>query len=170
MKFVIAQIVGAIALVCTCVSLQQNKKSRVLAFQIFANIFYFLQYYFLGAIAGAAISAIGAFRVYMYYQCNKRKVKPNIIPWFFYCLTFLLGVITYDGLISIIPTITSLMYTYGTWQNNLKRFRKIAVVVATLWFVYNLCVGAYVGLISTTIEFASAAIAIYRLDIRKKKR
>ena len=171
MKLIIAQIIGFIALVYTCVSIQQNKKIRVLVYQMIANFLYFLQYIFLDALSGACTSFLGLMRYIVYYQYEKNnKEKSIFILFLFSAIAIIIGVFTYNGVISLLPPITALMYTYGTWQNNLKRFRIIAVIVPICWFVYNFFVGAYVGMISTVIEFSSAVIAIYRLDIRKKER
>ena len=171
MKLIIAQIVGFIALAYTCVSFQQNKKTRVLVYQIIANFLYFLQYFFLDALSGACISFLGLIRYIVYYQYEKNNKKKSLFVLFiFSTISIIIGVFTYNGIISLLPPITALMYTYGTWQNNLKKFRIIAVIVPVCWFVYNFFVGAYVGMISTTIEFISAVIAIYRLDIRKREK
>ena len=171
MKLIIAQIISFIALVYTCIAIQQNKKARVLIYQIIANILYFLQYFFLDALSGSFISFLGLIRYIVYYQYEKHnKKKSPLVLFIFSTISIIIGIFTYNGIISLIPPITALMYTYATWQNNLKRFRIIAVIVPICWFVYNFFVGAYVGMIATTIEFASAVIAIYRLDIRKKER
>ena len=169
MKIIIAQIIGFIALAFTCISIQQNKKIKVIIYQIVANFLYFLQYFFLNALSGAGISFLGLIRYIVYYQYEKNNKKKSVLVLLiFSTISIIIGFFTYNGLISLLPPITAVMYTYGTWQNNLKRFRVIAVIVPVCWFIYNFFVGAYVGLISTFIEFTSAVIAIYRLDFKKK--
>ena len=73
MMLIIAQIVGFIALVYTCVSIQQNKKIRVLVYQMIANFLYFLQYVFLDALSGACTSFLGLMRYIVYYQYKKNN-------------------------------------------------------------------------------------------------
>lgn len=168
MRIIVAQIIGFIGLICTITSIQQNKKNKVLIFQILANLLYFLQYFLLGALAGASISFLAIFRCYMFYQYDKnKKNKSLLILIIFVLLIILFGICSYDDIFSLIPIITAIMYSYGVWQNNLKRFRIIALIVPMCWFIYNIYVSAYIGMIATILEFISALVAIIRLDILK---
>jgi hypothetical protein len=167
-NFIVAQLIGVFGLTCTVAAVQQNKKNKVLIFQMLENFFYFLQYLFLNALSGAYVSFIGMFKSYIFYKYDKEnKEKSVLILIIFMILSIIIGLLSYTDIFSLIPIITSIMYTYGAWQNDLKKFRLIALLVPIFWFIYNIYVSAYIGLIATVIEFVSAAVAIIRLDLVK---
>lgn len=168
--FYLAQVIGFVGLICTAVSVQQTKKNQVLIYQVLANFLYFLQYFFLNAISAAGVSFLAIFRCIVFYNYEKRKINKSIISLIiFEMLAIILGIYSYVGILSLIPITTCIMYTYATWQDNLKIFRIIAFIVPVLFTIYNIYVGAYIGIISTIIELIAALIAIIKLDILKKE-
>lgn len=163
----LAQLIGFAGLLNNIISLQQSKKINVLIFQIMANLCYFIQYLLLGGISASLVSFLAIFRSCVYYYYDVRSLKkPNFTLIIFITLTIILGVMCYNNPLSLIPIITSIMYTYAIWQNDLKKFRVIAIIVPILWIVYNHHVNAYIAVISCLIEFLSALVAIIRLDFK----
>lgn len=80
----------------------------------------------------------------------------------------ILSIFSYDGLISVLPTIAVILYSIAIWQKNLRVTRIIEVISCILFIIYNINVLAIAGLISTIIEMFFALIAIYRFDIKEK--
>lgn len=169
MSFIIAQIFGLVGLVFTITANYQNKKNRVLVFQILANILCFLQYLLLSALAAASSFLVAVIRCIIFYAFDKKKKnKSKLVLVLFSILIIILGFFSYKDLFSLIPIVTAVFYTYGVWQDDLKKFRKIAFVVPVTWIVYNVHVGAYVGVFLTIIEALATLIAIIKLDIKKE--
>lgn len=169
MSFIIAQIFGLTGLLFTIVANYQNKKNRVLIFQIVANLLCFIQYLLLNALAAASTYLVAVIRCSVFYTFDKKgKKRSSLVFVFFSILIIILGILSYKDLFSLIPIITAIFYTYGVWQDDLKNFRIIAFIVPVVWIVYNLHVGAYVGIILTTIEALATLVAIIKLDIKKQ--
>lgn len=167
-KFVIAQIIGAICLVLIFLNIQQKSKSKVLTFQIVINLLYTVQFFLLDAKTGAVISIINAIRCIVFYIFKKKNIKPSfIVLSLFMSVAVISGIVTWQNIYSSIVIISTLIYTYGLWQDNIKVIRICAAVMAIGWVVYSLLVGAYSGAITETVEFISAIIAIYRYDVKK---
>lgn len=164
---ILANILGVIGIFFLVVSVQCNKKSSILIFQIFANIFYGLQYLTLGAFSAGVMSIVSLLRCLIFYSYDR---KGKLVPlWLFLILA--LSIIfpiffTYDGILSLFPIVATLVYSYATWQKNLSLFRKLVLSVSILWIIYNFCVGAYISVIGSVFEFVSSIIAIYRLDVK----
>lgn len=164
---ILANILGVIGIFFLVVSVQCNKKSSILIFQIFANIFYGLQYLTLGAFSAGVMSIVSLLRCLIFYSYDR---KGKLVPlWLFLILA--LSIIfpiffTYDGILSLFPIVATLVYSYATWQKNLSLFRKLVMSVSSLWVVYNFAVGAYISVIGSVFEFVSSIIAIYRLDVK----
>ena len=164
---VFAHIFGIIGIFFLVVSVQCNKKSSILVFQIFANLFYGLQYLTLGAFSAGAMSIVSLLRCLVFYYYDSKK---SIVPiWMFLILASTVVApifFTYDDLLSLLPIIATLVYSYAVWQKNLSLFRKLVMSVSSLWVVYNFAVGAYISVIGSVFEFVSSIIAIYRLDVK----
>ena len=93
---------------------------------------------------------------------------PKWILFVFIALVLLFGIITYDGLISLLPIIITVLYTYAFWQNNLNVARIIYIVAAIIWIYYNYEVGAYVGIIGNALEITTELISLIKYRGGKK--
>lgn len=116
--------------------------------QVIANGIYGIEYLLLGAFSAASMNFLSFLRLLVYYFYALLNIKmPKWILFVFITLVLLFGIITYDGLISLLPIIITVLYTYAFWQNNLNVARIIYIVAAIIWIYYNYEVGAYVGII-----------------------
>lgn len=169
------QIFGVFALVFWCISIQMNKRKKVLILQTLANIFYSAQYFFLGAVSTAGMNLISTIRTLIFYRNDKKK-KTNSIFSLMLFITLILTIWCIDIILNgfkyyeIIPVFITIAYTYATWQQNLHVLRYIFLVCAFLWIGFNLKVGAYVLVIGNVLEIISGITAISRFDIKKKNR
>ena len=166
----IPQLIGFLGLVLLVTSLQINKKGIILFLQIFANLFYGLQYILLNSISGGIMSLVSLIRCIVFYFYDK-KGKKDIPETSFYLLTIsciVVGIFTYTNILSIVPILATILYTYAMWQKELKVFRRLSCLISALWITFNFSVGAYVVLLGSIFELISSIIAIYRFDIKKK--
>ena len=82
-------------------------------------------------------------------------------------IIIVIGIITVDTPLMLIPILATLFYTYSSWQNNMQKLRIIYIVAAIFWLYYNLTVGAYVSLIGNTLEIISGTSSL--IKYRNKK-
>ena len=163
MNIIIAQIFGLVALVALFVSYQKENKKEFLYMQIFSNTLYMIQYFILGAFSASLANAVGATRGFIFYK-EENKNKPSILILIIFEIIFIIsGIITFDGFLSIIPTVLASIYTYGIWQKNLKITYAIGVLVAVVWIYFNYKVGAYVSVLASVIELLASSIGLRRL-------
>ncbi len=168
---IVAQIFAFIAFVAYTISLQFRKRSKVLKTQIFANAFYALEYLMLDAYAGVNNSLFGITRSLIFYVCNKKKRKcPPYVAAIFLTLVVIFGFVTYNGLVSTLPVIISIIFFLALYTEDMRLYRIVAAIASILWIIYNIVVKAYVGVLDSTIELISALISIYRFDIKKSKK
>lgn len=169
MSFIVAQVFGLIGLAFTITANYQNKKNRLLIFQILSNLLCFIQYLLLNALAAAGSFLVAVLRCCIFYVFDKKgKNRSKLVLVLFSILIVILGFLSYQDLFSLIPIVTAVFYTYGVWQDDLKKFRIIAFIVPVTWIVYNIHVEAYVGVVLTIIEALATLVAIIKLDIKKK--
>ncbi len=171
MKLIVAQIIGIVALLISSLAPQQKTKKKVLSFNLFSTILYALQYLTLSAYTATITNIVGAIRDYIFYRYSKVKKDIPIFIFYIYIIIILVfGIFTFNGFISILPIVLSILTTYSVWQNNLKKYRGITAIITILWVIYNFAVGAYVSAIGSLVSFISAIIAIIRFDIKKKNK
>ncbi len=167
---ILSQIFGILAIIVFGISPHQKTKKKVLIVQLLANILYAIQYTLLYAFSAVVTNIIGGIKNYIYYYYEKKENKIPIKVLVIYIIIILIfGIFTFNGIYSLIPIFVSVLYGYGTWQNNLKSYRIINIVGSILWIIYNCIVGAYVGVIGNVFQLTSTIIAIIRLDIIKDK-
>lgn len=165
--FIIAQIIGLIALMALVLSFQKNNKKTLLKYQIISNFLYALQYLLLSAMSGFFISIVCAIRniLYSYYQEKTPKIYLIIV---LITITFL-SLLSYTTPISILPGLACFIFSIALYQKDLSITRKIEVIACILYIIYNIRVKAISGLICILIELTSTLIAIYKFDIKPKK-
>lgn len=165
---IVAQVFGFVALVFYVVSLQINNKTKLLWLLIITNIFYGLQYLMLDAYSASFVSIIGIFRsiVFLKFEREKKDI-PIYVLYVIFGLTIYSGILSYNGLISLIPLTLGIIYSWSVWQKNMKKFRIVCMINAISWMFYNFIVGAYVGVVSTIIELVFAVVAFIRFDFKK---
>lgn len=162
---IISQFFGIIALLFICISIMSKKRGYLLKWQILATIFFSLQYLMLDAYDGLSITIIGLARSIIFYLYHKNNKIISINIFVSLIAGFLLvGIYSYSNYISLIPIFISLIYTYGVWQEQVRKFRIISSICAVFWMVYNLMVGAYVAIISNIIELLVSVLSLKSRD------
>ena len=168
--FILAQIIGAIILVCVVVALQQKSKTKVLMGYMIANVLFIIQFLLLEAYVGAIIYVVNTIRTIVFYYFKKKDMKPSVWVLIIFMIACIIsGIVAWENIYSIIPVVAAIMYTYSMWQDNLKVFRIMAVIALIGWVTYNFVSMAYTGALTEIIHLTSAIVAIVRYDILKQK-
>ena len=158
--FYIAQLFGIIALIVLMMSFQKNQKYTLLKYQIFSSLLFALQYLFLNAISGCLMNLMTMVRNLIYKKFDD-KIPILYLVLIIICM-IILSLASYNGIISLLPTLAVILYSIALWQSNLTITRVTEVISCLLFIIYNIKVLAISGLISTFIEMFSAMIAIYK--------
>ena len=163
----IAQTLGIFAFLIFISSVQFKNKKHILLAQLSANILYGILYLFLNIPTTAYMNFISVLRCILFYKYDNKKVP-------LWCLIFLLTIIgitsifTFDGYLSLIPIIITILYTTSTWQNNTKFIRIVFTICSVFWIYYNLSVKAITALFGNIFELVSGIISLIRY--RKKRK
>lgn len=161
----LAQLFGLIASFCTIMSSQRKYKEEILLLLLLGECFFALNFLFLGAYPGFLMSLIGIIIItisYLYSHHNKNV--PIILIVVIIMLSTLSGVFYYQKISDILPIICAILCAILTIQNKEKNIRRLSIVIAFLWILYDINVGAYVGMISDILYIISSLTAIIRYD------
>lgn len=161
--FILAQTLALLAITFWVISILLRKKENILLMQAIANGLYGIEYLLLQAISAASMNFLSFGRLLIYYFYTKSNVKmPKWILLTFFSLVVIFGIITFEGPLSLIPTIITILYTYAFWQDKLKVARIIYIVAASFWIYYNYEVQAYIGIIGNVLEIISGSISLIK--------
>lgn len=162
-NFIVAQILGFIALVILMISFQKNDKKFLLKFQTFSSLLYALQYAFLGAYTGCLMNLTCMIRNFIFNKYNNKKIPVYLLIIIIF-LMIMFSLFTYIGPISLLPMLAVILYSIAIWYGNLKLIRYTEVFSCLLYIIYNIKVWAFTGLIATIIELLAALISIFRFN------
>ena len=159
-----AHICALIGFIFLIISTQVKEKNKILLFQSLFSFFFFLQYILLGVYSAGILNLVSLVRNIVYYK-NTNKISTYSII----ILTFLVGLIctmcdmkNYIFIISVIPLIINLLYTYSLSKNNIVLIKKVFLVCSIIWVIYDYFVKAYVGLICNSLEMLSYVMYFIR--------
>ena len=169
-QFITAQIIGAIILVLTVVSIQQKTKERILIFQIVANLLDSAHWFLLAALTGGIIGLINTFRCVVFFYYKKKNKKPSLsILLIFIAIAIVSGLTSWQDYYSLLPIVATIIFTYGLWQDNVSITRICTALTAASWSIYGLVFQGFTRAIGSISEAASAVISIIRYDLLSSK-
>ena len=169
MQFVLAQVVGALAVVANAIGIQQKKKSRIMLSFVVAATLFTVSFILLGAYTGAIICFIGGVETLVsYFFCKKDKKLPRWLIGMFLAASVGGGILVYQNFFDALPILAAVTYIWTLVETKESNIRKIMVFNVFLWIVYDFMVGAYVALISDVIFLTSTIVAMVRHDWKRK--
>ena len=144
--FVISQISSIIAWLLLVYSYYKENINKLLFIQIISGIFYALSYLFLGAISGFSICVFELIQTFGFYKTDKDK----LIFYISLAIYILIGIFTFDGWISIIPIIASIIGAYSLTKN--KKIATIGGIISYIgWITYDIIILSYSNAITDAL-------------------
>ena len=173
----IAQGVGIVALATNVLSYQQKKQKTLLCYQLIGSALFAVNFFLLGAYAGALLNAVGITRalVFMY----KEKFNARHPAWLIgysclYALSYAL-VFTVFGkeptaknlIIEVLPVIAMVISTVSFRYTDAKAIRRFGFVNSPLWLTYNCFSGSVGAIICETLNLVSIIVGTIRFDLKQ---
>jgi len=168
----LVEILGIITIIIFVVSMQLRKKEHFLLLQTFGTVLFVIQYIMTGKNTGAVLFIIAVIRGLVYFYYKKKNLKPSLIVLIVFMSAVLISTyITWQNMLSILPFISSVARTWGTWQDDMKWARRTSFLGQSCMIIYNLTGSEpmYAGALTEFCNCASSLIAMWRYDFRKKK-
>ncbi|MBQ7171617.1 MAG: YgjV family protein [Clostridia bacterium] len=176
---VLPHIVGGIASFLIIFSFQFKDMRRLLFFQIASSALFGLQFVLLGAFSGALTNLVGVFlRVVVYRRAERgalpgetEDASPFRSPWAWgFVLLFLAAaVLSCDGLLSLLPPVSMILFVFAVWRSDPLLLRRLNLFVCSpMWLAYNLFTHAWAGVVTETFVMLSIVVSFLRFFFRKK--
>lgn len=163
MENILIQLIGGIGLVIWITSVLKKDKSNILIYQGIANLFMALQFFLLGVYTPAALDFTMSVRSFIYrgYTKNDKSI-PMVWLFIFSLVVLIIAIVTWNGLLALIPIINTLMYIVTSWMKETKWLRMFFVIAAMLWLYYNFNVGAYVMVVGNIFEISTGIYSLVK--------
>ncbi len=174
---IIAQIISIFAVGFNCLSFLQKKKSTLLILQLLSSVMFTVNYFLLGALAGAIINIVSIVRAIVFLW--KDKLHSDNLIWTAGFITAYLAsyasvFLIFDKeptpinlIIEFLPVIAMTAIHLSLRYTNTKMVRRYGLVSSPSWLVYNIAIFSIGGMICEALNFVSIIIGILKYDIKK---
>ncbi len=135
---VIAQIVGIVGMVTVFVMYLGRKRKTILVSKFIGDVIWFTHYLLIGANSGAALNIVGLGRESVFLNKGKRKWASHIFwLYFFLGITIFSCLLTWEGIISLLPMVGSCCAVMSFWCTKPLHIRLLAIPAQSLWLIYG---------------------------------
>ena len=165
--FITAQVFRLLSAIFMIIADKSSDTRKIYVFNGISNFLSSVQYYLLGAISGAVSSMAAILRNIIFYKSgNKKPIVALIIYLVFICL---LNIPTYDGLISLLPTLMVIIYTIAIYNKDIVKIKYAIIVAMSLEIIYDIHYCAYVGLVVSIIDIIVVLISLIKYKKKVSK-
>lgn len=163
-------IFSVLAFLFLVISLCINNRKKSLIVQSLNCLCEALYNFVISAYTGAVLGLINFIRSFIYISKDKiNKVVYIFILILFESIIIINCFMTWQGFISIFPTIGSFIRTYCLWQSNMKLVRLSGITTGIFYGIYYLYYQSFFMVLGDIILIITGIYAIWVNDIRRKK-
>lgn len=166
-RFIIAQIVGFVAMAIGIVSFQFNSRKKILVIQVVMAMVWVLHFLILGVKTGMVLNIFGGLRFFVYSFKNEKWKKAWFVPVIFSLIFIACGILTYESWISLLPMTAMVIASFAMWMDNTKYLRYLNLPSSFLWLVYDFCSRSVAGSCNEAFCIISIIVAMFRFDRKK---
>lgn len=165
MIFSILTFVTLIVSVC----IKERKKSLII--QSISCLLEAIYDFIIYAYTGAILSVINFIRTFLFINKSKfNKIIYLLILLFFEGIIIINCILTWNGYISLLPTIGSIIRTYCLWQSDMKLVRVSGITTGILYGSYYIYYNSWFMVLGDFILLITGIYALWQNDIRRKNK
>lgn len=174
--YIISQIITIAYFGVLILSYLLQDRMKILITNFIAHIGQTTAMAMLNGYTGAAMSLIMTVRDLVLLMQEKKKAKGKKVSERFDLIVLivtviaviLLTVFTYNGPLSLLSVIATLVTTFALWQKNVKMYKILGIVAGILWLAYNIVLMSIMGIILESALLIASTIGYIR-DSKKEK-
>lgn len=175
--YIVSQIITVLYFGILSLSYLLKDRNKILIANFVAHIGQTTAMAMLNGYTGAAMACIMMVRDLIFLLQEKRKnegkkinEKSNIaILIITVVLVIVLTIFTFNGPLSLLSVVATLITTYALWQKNVTIYKILGVVAGILWLAYNVFISSIMGIVLETI-IVIASIVGYIRELKKDKK
>lgn len=174
--YIISQVITIIYYGILSLSYLLKDRTKILTANFVAHIGQTTAMAMLNGYTGAAMSVIMLFRDVTLLIQERRKSKGKeinkkvdvMILIITFILIVTLTIFTYNGPLSLLSVIATLITTFSLWQKDVKTYKILGLIAGILWLAYNIFIMSIMGIILELILVICSLVG-YIKDIKKEK-
>lgn len=168
--YLIAQGVGAIAIVLIFFAFSSRKRGTLLLLKCANDLLWCVHFFLIGAYSGVATNFLNACREYIFSFREKKKWAQHAFwPYFFVCACLISSALTWQGSASLLPALGASFSTIGLWCKEPYRMRLLNLPSLILWLCYAIVMRTPVNILSCSISLVSVVIGLIK-DVQGRKK
>ena len=159
MKFIIAQILGAVGYSLLAYSFFKKSKKEILFIQILAYIGFTTHYFLLNALTGTMCNIIGFIALILIYFLSNNDKKKKILVLILIPLLLVMSYLSYENIFSLFPVFACLITFISFLNKNENIIRFIGIISASCWLVYAIIHMSYSAIIFEAVTVVATIVA-----------
>ena len=173
--YVLSQVFVIINAVLLMATYQLKTRKSILIVSFMALIANGVAYVLLSAWSGLAMVFVAMMRNIIFMIDEKKNGKSDkidkkdiIILVILYAISIISAIYTYEGILSMMSVVATMLYTYSVWQKKTSIYKILGIIIEVIWIIYNIYIFSIFGIIVEIFLLISAIIGIIR-EYRLKK-
>lgn len=164
-------IYSILALLAICISLNIKERKKSLYVQSLNCFFESLYDFTIEAYTGAILSLITFVRSLIFAKKDKfHKMLYLMILILFEGIIIVNCYFSWAGIISLLPTIASLIRTYCLWQSDMRLVRMSGLTTGIMYGSYYIYYHSWFMVLGDAILFLAAIYAMFSIDFKPKRK
>jgi len=168
--YIISQVITVLYFAVLSSSYLLKERKKILVANFVAHIGQTTAMAMLGGYTGAAMAFIMMLRdLILLIQEIKKSKNGKIsekLDFSILVITLLLiiglTIFTYQGPLSLLSVIATLITTFALWQKNVKRYKILGIISGILWLIYNVVIFSVMGIILESILMICSIVRLYK--------
>lgn len=168
--YLIAQIVGYVAIAESVFIFISNKREKILIFKLIDDALWFTNMVLMGAYTGAVLNAIAIVREIIFFNRGKKKWATHKFWLFFFMIVMLVSpVLTWAGPVSILPAMGSCVAVICFYAEKPIMTKYLAYFAQGSWLAYAVLTKNWSSTVCNVIALVSATIGIiHEVSVKRK--
>ena len=170
--YLVAQILGVIAVIFTFLSYQGKTQRKLIIVQSIATVVFSVHYLMLGAIAGAVLNLVCIGRNFIYCNRQIKLFASKYVPYGLALLIGALGALSWQGIPTLLLIVALMINTVIMSMDDAQLLRKSILLTSSMILAYDIIIISVGGSINESIAIISSVIGIirYRKALNDAKR
>lgn len=168
--YIISQVITILYFAVLSLSYLLKDRNKILIANFAAHIGQTVAMAMLNGYTGAAMSLIMILRdlTLIIQEAKKSKGKDinKKIDILILIITILLIVVltifTYNGPLSLLSVVATLITTFALWQKDVKAYKLLGIIAGILWLAYNIFIISIMGIILESILLICSIVGYFK--------
>jgi hypothetical protein len=161
--FLLSQLLVSVTLIIECGAMQLKNKNYILAALSVSCFFNGFHYLLLDQPTAGYIFLFSSIRFLISIKWKFQWISAASL-----CVSLVIAVSTYIGILSIIGFVATVFITIGSFSKNDRFLRLMMITGGSVWLLHNLLLWTPVGILVEVIFVGSSCIGYYRYYVAHK--